>query len=249
MQCSWRALAAVGLLLLMASWAFAQPTLKLTVSPQRENGSFTGRYVAKVEVTGASSAREVVVNLRIPKAYTIDTAAQDIRIKDVVPGADLYTVQVQGNPTPVCFVESSNVNDRYNIWIVALLTSEAKDTKHVCDIVFTAKGRPTTVRFNYGDVAVKDGDLNVLVDTGTFASARCPLFGDLDWDGAIGITDFALFVAALRQGTYVAWADLMPVADGSPPPSDPVHAISAGDGQIGIADFGAWVMALRNAPQ
>lgn len=244
-----RAVAAVGLLFLVAAVALGQTSLKVTVSPQRSDDRYTGRYVARVEVEGGSTAREVVFNFRIPTAYQMSTTAQGIRIQDVVPGDDCYSVDVEGTPTKVCFVESSQISDRNSIWVVALLTDEQKATKHVCDIIFTARGRPTTVNLNIRDVAVKDGDLNVLADAGTFTGARCPLFGDLDWDGAIGIRDFALFVAALRQGDYVAWADLMPVANGSPPPSDPANAISAGDGQIGIADFGAWVMALRNAPQ
>ena len=188
-------------LIFLVSAAWAQVSLTVKVSPERDNGAYTGRYVARVEVTGATTAREVVANIRIPTAYTMDVSPQGISIKDVRPGADVYSVDVEGTPTRVCFVESSEVNNRNSVWIVALLTDEQKATKHVCDIVFTAKGRPTTSNINWGEVAVKDGDLNVLVDQGTYGSARCPLFGDLDWDGAIGLRDFALFVAALRQGT------------------------------------------------
>ncbi|MBC7288789.1 MAG: hypothetical protein H5T86_12290 [Armatimonadetes bacterium] len=225
-----------------------QPSVKVTVSPEKVNNVYTGRYVAKVEVVGAGSAREVVANIRIPVAYTMSAEPDNISIKDVKAGADVYSVQVDGVPTGVCFVEAASDSQVNSIWVVALLSEENKDPKHVCDILFTARGRPTTAQIAWGEVVAKDGNLAELTKQGTYGSTRCPLFGDLDWDGAIGLRDFGLFVAALRQGTDVAWADLMPLAQGSPPASDPTRAVSAGDGKVGIQDFGAWVMALRNAP-
>ena len=250
---SFVVLAAIGLVVVGSQVLANQTvTLQITISPQRDNPShYSGRYVASVNVVGGASAREVVFNINIPTAYEMDVSPQDIRIVDVLPGADVHSIAVQGHnePVPVCFVESQAVNNNNSIWVVALLEDNDRDPKHVCDIVFTAHGRPTTSPLTLSDVAIKDGDVNLIGDQSNFGNnVPCPLFGDLDWDGAIGIRDFALFVAALRQGDNPAWADLMPLAQGSPQPSDPEHAVSAGDGAVGIADFAAWVMALRNAP-
>jgi hypothetical protein len=139
------------------------------------------------------------------------------------------------------------------VWIVALMKDEAQtDPKHVCDIVFTAKGRPTTssVVFEAASVTVKAGDLSVLSTQGAFSTAQVPKFGDLNWDNAVSALDFITFVQAWREynqsgmQNYKALADLA-ARSSDPTVVDPDLMISQGDDAINALDFTDFVLAWR----
>lgn len=231
--------------------------LKVTVGPERAaDGKLTGNYLAAVTVEGAGSAREVSFGLNLPKAYTVDTTAFDIRIVAVKPGADVYMVdtntpETPGDPsddTAVLFAENVVGSETNGVWVVALLKDDAtKSTKKVCDIVFTARGRATGAEMSFDTVAVKDGSLATLVSGGSFGGARAPLFGDLNWDGKVSALDFAVFAQAWREynasHTDKPLADLHPRQD--PTVTDPRAMLSLGDSVVNALDFSAFALAWR----
>ena len=107
----------IGLLLLLVmllpAWA-QDPTLKASVAPERDaGGNLTGRYVARVSVDNAPTARQATFRLDFPTAYGVATAPDDIRIVAVRPGEDVVSIdantpETPGNPdddTPVVFAE------------------------------------------------------------------------------------------------------------------------------------------------
>ena len=251
-----RALAGVLLAALWMTPVWSQQ-LKVTVAPERAaDGKLTGNYDAAVTVEGAATAREVSFGLNIPKAYVVDTAAFDIRIVAVKPGADVYAVdtntpETPADPTddtPVLFAENVSSADTNGVWIVALLKDDAtKTSKKVCDVIFTARGRPTAANIAFDSVAVKDGNLVTLVNAGTFAGAQAPLFGDLNWDGKVSALDFAIFAQAWREynasGADKPLADLNPRQD--PTVTDPRAMLSTGDNKVNALDFSAFALAWR----
>jgi len=231
----------------------------VTVEPQREQaGTLTGDYVAKVMVSGAATARQVVFRLNFPTEYTLDMNPSDIQITAVVPGDDAMSIDADDPAdgvaeTPVVFAEAVAGSPANGVWIVALMKDDAgKDPKHVCDIVFTSKGRATTgtVTFEAGSVTVKDGSLTVLTDQGAFSTAQVPKFGDLNWDNAINALDFATFVQAWREFNNSGMADYKALADLSARSTDPTIVdpdlmLSQGDDTINALDFADFVLSWR----
>lgn len=233
--------------------------VNVTVEPQRaQDDSLTGNYVAKVMVTGAATARQVVFRLNFPKEYTVDMTASDIQIVAVVPGDDAMMIDADETPdgvaeTPVVFAEAVAGDPTNGIWIVALMKDDAqKDPKHVCDIVFTSRGRATTapVAFEAGSVTVKDGTLAVLTDQGAFSTAQVPLFGDFNWDNAIDPNDLFLFAQAWREyyatspSPSKALADIAPRAT-DPTVVDPAAMLSTGDDTVDPNDLFDFALAWR----
>lgn len=233
--------------------------VSVTVEPQREtDGTLTGKYIAKATVSGAATARQVVFRLNFPTEYTLDMNASDIQIVAVLPGEDAMSIDADDPPdgtaeTPVVFAEAVAGSPSNGVWIVALMKDDAaKDPKHVCDIVFTSKGRPTTntVTFEAGSVTVKDGSLAVLSSVGAFSTSQVPKFGDLNWDNTINALDFTTFVQAWREYNNSGLQDYKALADYSPRSSDPTIVdpdlmISQGDDAINALDFTDFVLAWR----
>lgn len=236
---------------------FAQQVQVAMQFDRLADSSLSGNYLAKVTVEGAGAARQVVFRLNFPEAYTLDMAPDDIQIVAVRPGADVMSIDANATPTPdtaddtpVVFAEAVAGSPVNGIWIVALMKDEAaKSTKHVCDIVFTSRGRATKdlLAFEAGSVAVKDASLAVLSDQGAFASAQAPLFGDLNWDSKIDPGDYNIWRASWKLSRDVPLADLFPVVAGTTP-NDPVNAISVGDNTVNPGDYNAWRGAWKNAP-
>lgn len=251
-----RGLVGVVLLLVVVAPVWSQQ-LKVTVAPERAaDGKLTGNYSAAVTVEGAVTARQVSFGLNIPKAYTVDTAAYDIRIVAVKPGADVHLIDANtpetpadpSDDTPVLFAENVSGTDTNGVWIVALLKDDATTTsKKVCNIIFTARGRATTANVTFDTVAVKDGSLVTLVSAGTFAGAQVPLFGDFNWDGKVSALDFSVFAQAWRE--YNASAADKPLADlnprQDPTVTDPRAMLSTGDNKVNALDFSAFALAWR----
>jgi hypothetical protein len=234
-----------------AVWA-QQAQVKATVTQERDaSGALTGRMLMRVTVENAGAARECVFRINLPTAYGLDTASDgNISIKDVRAGADVEEIVVGSQRVKVCFVEAVAGQGVSGLWIVALLQdAPTKTTKHVCDIVFTARGRPTTAPVTYEaqSISVKDANLNVLATTGTIAPRANPLFGDLDWKGDINALDFSLFAQAWRRYNAtkqdLALADFYPLATGTG--NDPNNDTSQGDRQVNALDFAKFAQAWR----
>ena len=118
--------------------------------------------------------------------------------------------------------------------------------------MFTSRGRATVavVGFETGSVAVKDGTLNALVQQGTFNKGiQVPLFGDLNWDGAINALDFAVFAQAWREynaaHTDKALADLYPRTNTSTDPAQMLTDATKADKAITALDFSVFALAWR----
>jgi len=225
----------------------------VTVEPQREaDDTLTGRYVARVTFAGNGAARQVVFRLDFPTEYALDTTPSDIQIVAVAPGEDALSIDADDPPdgtaeTPVVFAEAIDADPVNGIWVVALMKDDAqKDPKHVCDIVFTAKGRATTtpLTFQANSITVKDGALADLNAQGSFATAQNPWLGDLDWDGDIGFSDFNLWLLCWQSKENRPMADLDPLLTGEA--TDPANAVSEGDDAITFGDFNAWLVAWQN---
>lgn len=253
------AVAAVVLVSLVAPVLSQQ--VKVTIEPQMDaQFKLTGNYLARATVAGAPTARQVVFRLNFPTQYTLNTAASDIQIVAVVPGADAMSIDADDPPdgtaeTPVVFAEAVAGTPANGIWIVALMKDDAQaNPKHVCDIIFTARGRQTAAAIGYetGSVSVKDGSLQVLASTGVLGdvngireAAQVSLgFGDLDWNGIIDADDFGIFLAAWSEAvadkTDKALADLNPLTN--PAEINPDNMFTAGQGpgagEIDPDDFG-----------
>jgi len=244
-------LAALLILSLVAPAMAQQVTV--TVEPEREqDDTLTGNYIAKTMVTGAATARQVVFRLNFPTEYTLDMLPSDIQIVAVIPGEDAMSIDADDPPdgvaeTPVVFAEPVPGAPSNGVWVVALMKDDAqKDPKHVCDIVFTSRGRATTASIAFGtnSVTVKDGALTDLKAQGAFETVQNPCLGDLDWDGDIGFADFNLWLLCWQSGQSRPMADLDPLAQGDA--SDPCNAISEGDDAITFGDFNTWLVAWQN---
>lgn len=241
----------VAVLALLAMATCLAQSLKVTVEPERGAGNkLTGRYVAHVNVVGAPAARLVVFRINIPDAYVMNTSPQANQtwLVDVKPGTSIFRLPADADPaqSKVFFAEyASDAAQMHGLWCVALLTSDNEDPKHVCDLVFTAKGRPTSALITFATVSVKDGNLTLLIDQGTYGSPRVPLFGDLNWNGQIDGADLGLFAAAW-SAYYSAHPETLDFADLFPLDNDSQNLnqrTSAGDGEITGADYGMFAFA------
>ena len=224
-------------------------SVRATVAPERGAGRvLTGRYVLSLEVVKAPEARLVTSRLRVPIAYDVPTAARGIRVEAVRPGAEVLRMDLNtpptapvGDDTPLLFADASTGSDFIFLDVVALLKASHAAPKHVCDVVFTATGRPTTkpIIFYPDSVAISNADSAVLGNTGFFATAAVPLFGDLDWSGAVNALDLSLFAEAWRTsdttGTALPLADLHPYSGGT----DPAKMVSRGNKLIDNRDLAA----------
>ena len=247
----------VVLVLAVAIPAMAQQVKVAMQFDRLPDNSLTGKYIARVSCEGVGTARQVVFRLNFPDAYALNMDPSDIQIAAVIPGADVMSIDANATPTadpsddtPVVFAEAVAGSPVNGIWIVALMKDEAaKTTKHVCDIIFTSRGRATKdpVAFEANSVVVKDASLSVLASQGAFAGAQTPLFGDLNWDGKIDPGDYNIWRAAWRLSRDVPLADLFPVLAGTTP-NDPANAISVGDNSVNPGDYNAWRGAWKNAP-
>lgn len=249
-------LVALVLVALVCGAAVAQTAaLKVTVSPEKNpSNNLTGNYVASVSVDNAPTAREVVARINFPTAYGVDTAVNDIRIKAVTAGADVYSLTTTTPATPVVFAEATTADGVNGIWVVALLVETEKTPKKVCDITFTARGKPTTspLTFETGSVAVKNAALATLISAGTFANnTPVPLFGDLNWDSKVNALDFAAFGQAWRE--YNASKTDLPIADLNPRANtaitDPAQMLTDGakaNKKVDALDFADFGTAWRN---
>jgi hypothetical protein len=246
---SWRVPLCI-LALVVVVTCLAQSVQVKVVAQRDADNKVTGRYVAQVNVVGAAKARLVVFRLNVPKAYTVDAnpAADQTWLIDVLPGSDVYQLpaNVDAGQPPVFFAElSEDVADMYGLWVVALLKDEEKDPKHVCNIVFTSKGRATAVplAFGEGSVAVKDQALTVLASQGTFSGAANPVFGDLNWSGSIEFNDVLLMAEAwaIKSQRVADFADLHPTTG----PDTLAGKLSQGNGTIDFNDILALAWAWQ----
>lgn len=239
-------------LAVVAAGAFAQ-SVQVQVQPQRgADNKLTGRYVAKVSVVGAKTARLVVFRLNVPTAYQMATGAvtNQTWLVDVVPGADVYKLPASADSAqpPVFFAElATDVAGRHGLWGVALLVDTEKTPKHVCNIVFTSKGRVTTeaLAFQAGTVSVKDQALAQLTNQGTFSGTAAPKFGDVNWNGQIDGDDFGLFAATWSAyfgdpSITLDFADLAPLNNDA---DSLTQRTSKSDGKITGQDLGMFAWA------
>jgi hypothetical protein len=254
----------VPVLLLALAIPVCAQQVKVSVQPDRTGtGTLTGDYYAKVTVEGAGTARQVVFRLNFPAAYGLNQNPSDIQIVAVRPGADVMSIDANDVPTadpsddtPVVFAEAVSGSPTNGVWIVALMKDEAaKTTKHVCDIVFTSRGRATKdpVAFEAGSVSVKDASLAVLSNQGVFGTSQVPLFGDVNWDSKVNALDFAVFVQAWREYNQSgftadkALADLAPrsTASGVIDPAEMLSSQTATPKAINALDFTDFVLSWR----
>ncbi|MCX7597316.1 MAG: hypothetical protein N2512_00390 [Armatimonadetes bacterium] len=236
----------------IASLALGQAEVRATVMLDRtQAGALTGRYYVKVTLENCPTARMCTFRLNLPTAYAFNNAAASANtwIVDMRAGADVETIQAGSPPTaaPVLFAEAATGTNVKGVQVVALLKAEAKNSKHVCDIVFTSRGRATLapITFEAGSVSVKDQALNPITAPARVVRANAH-FGDLNWDGGIGLNDFDAWVTAWKQGTDLPFADIAPVVSGSA--SQPATALSSQTPSgIGLDDFDAWVTAWKSS--
>jgi len=241
---------------LTMAWAQA-PELKARVTAQYDEGAkLTGNYVLTLTAQNVPAARLVSFRVNFPSGYGLQTDAEDIRIQAVEPGADVLILDEGGGvTTPVAFAEGIAAQGTNGVWVVALLTEEAKSPKEVCKIVFTSRGRATTVplAFEAGSVSAKDGEAAELPITGSFTGTSAAIFGDLNWDGLITVADLSLWLAARSvsrtTGIPRAFADLAPLAPGSNA-ADPANALTDATAAAGITvqDLSAFLTARKNKP-
>ncbi len=250
----------------VTTWAAATPGLYVQMVADRDSttNAITGNLAARVSVIGIPTAREVVFHLSFPTVYGVNITASDIRIVAVKPGADVMSIDANNPPTgvltPVVFAEGVTSTVR-EVWVVALLTSSANDPKAICDVVFTAHGRPTLSNVAIDSVQVKDGSLTVQASTanfsansgGTTAGVACPIFGDFNWDGHVSAADFAMWVAAWKawsaSNTTASYADIMPAVSGDTP-TDPANCLTDQSAALAVSaiDFAGWVAAWKHSP-
>ncbi len=231
--------AAICAALAIASIALAQASFQVSVEPILDPDSPDfGRYVAHVRVLNAPSAREVVFRVTVPAEYTFGTAASDITVQDVRPGADVY----ETSNTKVVFAEQAEAGR--SAWVVALLKDDATVTnKHVCDVVFTVNGCPTHEQVIFSDIVVKDGSLN---DLGAATQVvLTPRYGDFDWSGRVNVQDFMYAIQAWRvrvqTGKVAAFADVYPHSGDA----DPGVRTAQPDGNVNVYDAMAVLEAWR----
>lgn len=242
------------LLLQVTTLVLGQAEVRATVALDRtQTGAFTGRYFVKVTVENCPTARMCTFRLNLPTAYTFNNAAASANtwVVDMRAGADVETIQAGSPPTatPVLFAEAATATDSKGVQVVALLKAESKNSKHVCDIVFTSTGRATTapIAFQSGTVSVKDGNLASLTTTGRVVVANNK-YGDVDFSGAINATDLITLAAAWRQFASgptqpLPVFDIAPIQGGGPP--NPDTSLSQGDGQINFMDLAALAASWR----
>ncbi|MBM3956726.1 MAG: hypothetical protein FJ313_01575 [Gemmatimonadetes bacterium] len=232
----------------LAAWS-QTPGVRATVTPERGPGRvLTGKYVLTVEAVKAADARLVSFRLRVPLAYGVDAALRDIRVKAVRAGTQVLSMDLNNPPTaapaddtPILFAETSTTAADLVVDVVALLKANTTAPKHICDVIFTAQGRPTAraIAFPAGTVAVRNADSALLGSDSSFAGAAVPLFGDLDWNTQVNALDLSLFAEAWRTsdtaGQALPLADLHPYAGGP----DPAQMTSTGNRLIDNRDLNA----------
>jgi hypothetical protein len=232
----------------VVAWSQA-PGVRATVTPERGPGRvLTGKYVLTVEAVKAADARLVSFRVRVPLAYGVNAALQGIRVEAVRSGSQVLSMDLNnpptaatGDDTPLMFAEATAGADNVLVDVVALLKANATSPKHVCDVVFTSQGRPTTktIGFPPGTVSVRNADSVLLGSDSSFAGAAVPLFGDLDWSGSINALDLSLFAEAWRtsdaSGKALPLADLHPYAGGP----DPAQMTSTGNKLVDNRDLTA----------
>ena len=232
-----------------AAVAAQSPGIRGFVAPERGAArALTGRYVLSIEAVKAPSARLVSFRLRVPLAYELDTDPRVVRVDAVLPGSQVLAMDLKtpttadpADDTPLLFAQTSTSGGNLLLDVVALLKSSQKAPKHVCDVIFTSRGRPTAtpLAFPAGTVAVRDADSALLGQAASFGTKPVPLFGDLDWSGAVNSLDLSLFAEAWRRSNVTHQA--LPLADLAPftGPMDPNTSVSQGNGAVNAADLSA----------